>query len=177
MGLLEVFSKDEVNYVRYEPPPDVRIDLSALLKFDFSKTLLVYQGIPFIVRASRVGEIFKKDGDVYSQRVAAGFKDVQWHFIDKNSGEMDQIDYILIELVELDPGIIFQFIIDVIFFHELREMYYQRVLNNPRETAHQKARKDERAYAAKFLSLTEKQIYKKFSREFKPVIEKLTPNK
>ena len=169
MALLRVFSRNDVEYIPYELQPDIRIDLSALLKFDFSKTLLVYQGIPFIVRASIVENFFRKDGDLYSERVAAGFRDVQWHFLDKNSGEIDQIDYTLIELVELDPGTIFQSTMDVVFFHELREMYYQKILNNSKEIAHRKARKDEKTYVDNFLSISEKQIYEKLSREFKPL--------
>jgi len=46
VALLRVFSRNDMEYIQYELQPDIRIDLSALLKFDFSKTLLVYQGIP-----------------------------------------------------------------------------------------------------------------------------------
>ena len=174
VGLLSVFSKNEAKYIQYESSQDSRIDLTALLKLDFSQTLLVYLGIPFLVRTNRAESIFKKDNNFYSQRVAAHFQAVEWYFIDKNSGGMEQINYILIEL---DPEIIPHSIMDVIFFHELREMYYQRVLNNPRKIAHQKAERDEEIYVNKFLSPTEKRTHRKFSKEFEPIIEKIIPDK
>ena len=178
MVLLRVFSKDNMEYNQYEPQLDSRIDLSALLKFDFSKTLLVYQGIPFIVRITEVENVFRKEnGNFYIQRVDAGFQNVEWRFRDKSSGKMEKIDYTIIELVELDPGIIPLSIIDVLFFHELREMYYQKILNNSKEIAHRKARKDEKTYIDNFLSISEKQIYEKFCREFRPIKRKIQGEK
>ncbi|PIR02165.1 MAG: hypothetical protein CO031_02535 [Candidatus Nealsonbacteria bacterium CG_4_9_14_0_2_um_filter_37_38] len=164
-----------MEYNQYEPQLDSRIDLSALLKIDFSKTLLIYKGIPFIVVADRAENIFRgKNGFYYSQRVGAGFKDVEWHFMDKDLGKMECIVY---TLIEVDPEIIPHPIIDVLFFHELKEMFYRKVFNNPKGAAHQKARKDERDYANKFLSPTEKQIYEKFCREFRPIKRKIQGEK
>lgn len=170
MALWRVISKDDLVYVPYELPANSRINLKNILKYDFSRTVLVYCGVPFVVKIGESETVFKKDGAWYSARTGGCFRDLIWFFIDKKSGKQEKILYMQIEV---DPDVIPRFMLDIVFFHELREMYYRVVLKESEKFAHKKAKKDERSYVKKFLSADQKRKYKKFYKEFKPAIRKI----
>lgn len=170
MGL-RVFSKKDVKYVPYKLPVNARIDLSALLKQDFTKTLLVYKGIRFQIWTKDTEIIFKKGDRLFSVSEAAYFiGPVTWCFGDKKSGKAKQIKYMVIAL---NPKLTPLPIMDVAFFHETREMYYQVIRKFSEKISHRKARKDERMYVKKFLSPAEKQIYKNLFINYRPIIKEL----
>lgn len=162
MTRLRVFSKNDVKYTPYKYSLEERIvNLAALLQIDFSQTLLVCQGYPFIVTIGRAKNISKKDDVFYSERLAGSFNELEWLFLDKDSGKLDCIKY---GIIELDSKLIDHCIMDVVFFHELREMYYQKILSQFAKVSHSKAKEDEKNYVERFLSLEEKQIYEQFSK-------------
>ncbi|MFH1780549.1 MAG: hypothetical protein ABH841_00865 [Candidatus Nealsonbacteria bacterium] len=170
MALLRIFSKKDVRYVPYELPLNSRLDFAELLKLDFTQTLLVYKDIPFNINIGRSENIFKKDGEFYRQRVCEGFRELELSFLDKESQECQSIKYISIDI---DPEMIPQSLIDVVFFHELREMYFQIAFKIIRRTAHCKAVKGEKVYVNRFLLLSERKLHRKFRKESRMIIEKV----
>lgn len=168
---LRVFSKKDVKCVPYKLPTDARINLSISLKQNFTKTLLVYEGIKFQIWIKDTEIIFKKGNRLFSVSEAAYLcGPIIWCFKDKDSGKAKQIKYMV---VALNPKSIHPSIMDVALFHELREMYYQVIHKIPEKISHRKARKDERKYVKKFLSPAEMQIYNKFFMNYRPVIREL----
>jgi len=135
-----------------------------------TKTFLLYKGIPFILKICPVIRITNKKG--YIARVPTQEGTGIAVFKDKRTGKI--IEKKSYSIIELDPKVTPQCLMDVMFFHELRELYYREKLGYPDEVAHKKARKDEIKYVNKFLSSKEKEIYQKFMKEQKPLLQKLS---
>ncbi|MEA3272167.1 MAG: hypothetical protein U9P90_00695 [Patescibacteria group bacterium] len=151
---LELFSETSskaddlgISLVSFNPSQDSRIDLSFIMQVGFDKTMLVYHGIPFVahevegvLQSLDIGsyEILSLACSVYYIKICLNFT------------------------------VIPSSIIDVVFFHELREMYYFYVIEDSKDVAHRKAVRDEIEYVNRFLSDEEKEIYDRFIERVRP---------
>ena len=163
---LYVSSKSEIKYIPFRLFPNKRLNFRKIPKLSLkekTRSLLVYKDIPFILKiAPVIISIKKKNKKHYVRRSAGIIRKAFFIFKNKKTKRTQKVSYFVIEI---DPKIISPSIRDVVFFHELREMYYMAKLDNSQKVAHQKALKDEKKYVEKFLSEKEKQIYYKFRKE------------
>jgi len=165
MQCLRVRSKSEVRYIPYRPGKNERIDLPVLLKINFNRTLLVYRNIPFLISTGPVTDVIARKGRFYHRKLVAKFSIADYWFFDHSSKKPERLVY---GIIGLDSKKSPRQITDVLFFHELREMYYRWGRRRSKEFAHKKARRNELQYAAKFLLPAERRIYQKFRRAFRP---------
>ena len=118
--MLLISSKKDINYIPYECSLESRIDFPELLKFDFNQTLLIYRGISFVVKLGNTITGYKCGDDFFTEQYPGKFEQVEQVFKNNESGEMETIEYVIITL---DPELSPEEFRDVIFFHELQEMF------------------------------------------------------
>jgi len=176
-----------IKIIRFTVPHNKRINIAEIPLLPNpnrakNKTLLCYKGIFFILRLCPVSDKHRINGKNYLIHSSAH---ILWDTIalrSKNTARPTNTK--TFGIIEIDQEIIPSCLIDLIFFHELREMYYIQGFKFPSHP-HEKAVKDEKEYVKRFFSSEEKKayrqvlearrIYKKFLKSPEEVLKSECP--